>query len=324
MFSPRSNPVRQRLALAALALVASGVTFALVILAARWPLGRHAETSVPALSVAYATSLPTPIALYAAIDPALIPAYEAARQGDREVGFLSREIAPVGVYLPAGNTLAFELPTSTPSSTPTQTPTVTPSPTITPTATATPTITPSPTKGHSPAVAAPTDLPPSATPSATITAIPSPTPHPTATPLASFTPAPVALLSPPGVTCAPTGWPAAGLLTQSFSRWHGGIDIAVDNGTMVHATHSGSVIFAGWRTDGYGNLIVVQNGRFITYYGHLRDIAVHQGDWVARGAIIGEAGSTGNSSGPHVHYEIRLDDVPIDPQTFDKRGFTPC
>ena len=306
MTSPRANPIRQRIIVAALALAASGVVFGLVMLAAGWPLGSDTGTSIPMPGASPATSLPTPIALYAAVDPALIPAYAAARQHDPEIGFLSRDIPPIGVYLPAGGAQQFELPTITPSPTFTATPTITPSATTTPTATITPTAT----------------VTASATPTATMTA--SPALVPSATPLASFTPAPVALLPPPGVVGAPPGWPVAGLLTQGFSRWHGGIDIAVDNSTPVRVTHSGSVIFAGWRTDGYGNLVIVQNGRFITHYGHLRDIAVREGDWVARGAIIGEAGSTGNSSGPHVHYEIRLNDVPVDPQTFDRRGFTSC
>lgn len=308
MTSPRSNPIRQQLTVAALALAASGVTFILVLMAAGWPLDRTNGTSIPASGASSATPQPTPLVRYVAVDPALIPTYEAAHPRDRAVGFLSREIPPVGVYLPTGGTQQFELPSATPSATPsptlTTTPTMTPTPTPTMTPTATLTLTPRATR--------------------TSTATASPTPLPTTTLVARFTPAPVALLPLPGADCAPAGLPVAGLVTRAFSRWHGGIDIAVDNNTPVRVTHSGSVIFAGWRTDGYGNLIVVQNGRFTTYYGHLRDITVHQGEWVVRGATIGTAGSTGNSTGPHVHYETRLDDVPVDPQTFDQRGFTPC
>jgi len=128
----------------------------------------------------------------------------------------------------------------------------------------------------------------------------------------------------PADGCAPSGLPAPGVLTQPFGRWHGGIDLAVHNAIPVRATHSGEVIYAGWRDDGYGNLVIVQSGRFTTYYGHLRRLEVTEGAWVARGGHVGWSGSTGNSSGPHVHYEIRLDDRPIDPLTFTGDGFNPC
>ena len=84
------------------------------------------------------------------------------------------------------------------------------------------------------------------------------------------------------------------------------------------------VIFAGWRTDGYGNLIILQSGMFITYYAHLTDFNVVAGQIVGRGSVIGFSGSTGNSTGPHVHYEIRINDSEVDPLTFEDRGYNSC
>ncbi|MCD4686489.1 MAG: M23 family metallopeptidase, partial [Anaerolineae bacterium] len=79
-----------------------------------------------------------------------------------------------------------------------------------------------------------------------------------------------------------------------------------------------------WRTDGYGNLIILESGSFITYYAHLNDFAVVEGQVVSQGAVIGFSGSTGNSSGPHIHYEIRVNDSEVDPLTFENRGYPSC
>jgi murein DD-endopeptidase MepM/ murein hydrolase activator NlpD len=113
-------------------------------------------------------------------------------------------------------------------------------------------------------------------------------------------------------------------LTQRFWRYHPGVDLAVDVGTPVRATHSGLVIFAGWRWDGYGNLVIVQNGRFITYYGHNHALLVASGQIVHTGDILALSGSTGWSSGPHVHYETHIDNAPVDPMTFDARQLRSC
>jgi murein DD-endopeptidase MepM/ murein hydrolase activator NlpD len=113
-------------------------------------------------------------------------------------------------------------------------------------------------------------------------------------------------------------------LTQSFSIYHSGIDIGVPLGTPVLATMSGQVTFADWSPVGYGYLVIIQSGSFITYYGHNTSFNVTSGQTVRKGSVISFSGSTGNSSGPHVHYETRIDDVPVDPQTFESRGYPSC
>jgi murein DD-endopeptidase MepM/ murein hydrolase activator NlpD len=102
-------------------------------------------------------------------------------------------------------------------------------------------------------------------------------------------------------------------LTQNFHSGHTGIDLAVVVGTPVKATMDGKVISAGWNTQGYGNLVIVENGAYKTYYAHLSSIPVAVGDTVTAGELVGLSGSTGNSTGPHLHYEIRKNNVPIDP-----------
>src|SRR5262249_47853807 len=102
------------------------------------------------------------------------------------------------------------------------------------------------------------------------------------------------------------------------------IDIGVPLGTPVLATQSGQVTFADWSPVGYGNLVIIQNGNFITYYAHNTSFNVIIGQTVRKGSVIAFSGSTGNSSGPHVHYETRIDDVPVDPLTFESRGYPSC
>jgi murein DD-endopeptidase MepM/ murein hydrolase activator NlpD len=127
-----------------------------------------------------------------------------------------------------------------------------------------------------------------------------------------------------GDDCAPAGLPTSGVLTQRFHAYHSGIDIGVPLGTPTLATHSGTVAFAGWNAYGFGYLVILQNGIFITYYAHLTNFNVKAGDQVGIGSIIGWSGSTGNSTGPHVHYETRINDGPVDPLTFDARGYSNC
>jgi murein DD-endopeptidase MepM/ murein hydrolase activator NlpD len=112
-------------------------------------------------------------------------------------------------------------------------------------------------------------------------------------------------------------WPVSGPVTSGFGwRWgrmHEGIDIAVPTGTPVHASQSGRVIVAGWM-GGYGNLVVIDHGGGLsTAYGHNSSIAVGSGQSVSQGQVIAYSGSTGNSTGPHVHYEVRVNGAPVDP-----------
>jgi hypothetical protein len=146
-----------------------------------------------------------------------------------------------------------------------------------------------------------------------------PTPTPDLSPLGGPPAEPYA-----GDGCAPRGLPTGGLFTQRFHWGHSGVDFGVPVGTPVLVTHSGTVIFAGWSTVGYGNLVIVQNGTFITYYAHLSRFNVVEGQRVGVGSVIAWTGNTGNSSGPHIHYEVRINDVPVDPMTFDNRGYPHC
>ena len=108
-----------------------------------------------------------------------------------------------------------------------------------------------------------------------------------------------------------------GVLTSGFGmRWgrmHEGIDIAVPPGTPVVASKGGTVIVAGW-IGGYGNLVVVDHGGGLsTAYGHNSGFAVGVGQAVAQGQIVAYSGSTGNSTGPHVHFEVRINGSATDP-----------
>ncbi|MBN2470683.1 MAG: peptidoglycan DD-metalloendopeptidase family protein [Anaerolineae bacterium] len=127
-----------------------------------------------------------------------------------------------------------------------------------------------------------------------------------------------------GEGCAPRGMPTGGVLTQYFHAWHSGVDYGIPVGTPVLATHSAQVIFAGWSTVGYGNLVILQNGSFITYYAHLSSFNVVEGQAVGAGSVLAWSGNTGNSTGPHIHYEVRINDVPVDPLTFESRGYPWC
>lgn len=94
--------------------------------------------------------------------------------------------------------------------------------------------------------------------------------------------------------------------TQRFWYGHPGIDVALSEGSGVFASDTGTVTFAGWNIYGYGNLVVINHGNgYETFYGHLSAINVFPGQIVYQGNVIGAVGNTGNSSGPHVHFEVR-------------------
>lgn len=111
----------------------------------------------------------------------------------------------------------------------------------------------------------------------------------------------------------PSGRPVGGVLTQDFHPGHNGLDFGIPVGTEIKSTMDGNVVYAGWNDQGYGNLVIVENGGYKTYYAHLSSIPVSVGDSVSAGATIGLSGNTGNSTGPHLHYEIRRNNIPIDP-----------
>jgi murein DD-endopeptidase MepM/ murein hydrolase activator NlpD len=94
---------------------------------------------------------------------------------------------------------------------------------------------------------------------------------------------------------------------------HDGIDIGAASGTPIRAAAAGTVIYAGW-LGGYGNLTVIDHGGGIaTAYGHQSSIAAGSGAYVAQGQVIGYVGSTGHSTGAHLHFEVRVNGVPQDP-----------
>jgi murein DD-endopeptidase MepM/ murein hydrolase activator NlpD len=116
-----------------------------------------------------------------------------------------------------------------------------------------------------------------------------------------------------GSKLQPSGLPVTGRLTQQYHSGHNGLDIAIPVGTPIQTTMDGQVVHAGWNNQGYGNLVIVENGEYRTYYAHLSSIPVSMGETVEAGTTIGLSGNTGNSTGPHLHYEIRRNKVAIDP-----------
>ncbi len=113
-------------------------------------------------------------------------------------------------------------------------------------------------------------------------------------------------------------WPVRGRLTSRFGwrgrRPHEGIDLAAPKGTPVRAAERGRVIYSGNGLGAYGNVIVVRHpGRYDTVYAHNRRNKVRSGARVEKGQVIAELGSTGNATGPHLHFEIRRRDAPRDP-----------
>jgi murein DD-endopeptidase MepM/ murein hydrolase activator NlpD len=100
---------------------------------------------------------------------------------------------------------------------------------------------------------------------------------------------------------------------RGFYAGHSGIDLAASTGTPVLAANGGPILYAGWNNWGYGNTVVIGHGPFSTLYGHMSSLAVACGNSVSAGQVIGYVGSTGNSSGPHLHFEVRYQNQPQDP-----------
>jgi murein DD-endopeptidase MepM/ murein hydrolase activator NlpD len=101
-------------------------------------------------------------------------------------------------------------------------------------------------------------------------------------------------------------WPVYGWLSQSYRYDHRAIDVAANQGTPVTAADRGVVVRAGWNDQGYGRFVVIDHQiDYVTLYAHLDRILVSEGDIVGQGQVIGTVGSTGNSTGPHLHFEIR-------------------
>lgn len=117
--------------------------------------------------------------------------------------------------------------------------------------------------------------------------------------------------------------PVSGVITSRFgsresirSSAHTGLDIAAPKGTDIKAAASGTVIFAGY-SGGYGNLVKISHGNgIVTYYGHCSKLYVSTGDKVSAGDVIAAVGSTGNSTGNHLHFEVVKNGVELDPQNY--------
>lgn len=110
------------------------------------------------------------------------------------------------------------------------------------------------------------------------------------------------------------GWRTHPIL--GYQRFHSGLDFGADYGVTINAADSGTVIFAGWY-GGYGNAVIIDHGGGITtLYGHTSEIYVSEGQTVQRGQAIAAVGSTGLSTGPHLHFEVRLSGDPVDPARY--------
>ncbi|MCX6362569.1 MAG: peptidoglycan DD-metalloendopeptidase family protein [Actinobacteria bacterium] len=129
-----------------------------------------------------------------------------------------------------------------------------------------------------------------------------------------------------GVGTGTMMWPVNGPITSPFGyrihpilgyrKLHTGVDFGVGYGTPIHAADSGTVIYATWMS-GYGNVTIIDHGRGIsTLYGHQSSLAVGSGTPVSRGQVIGYVGSTGFSTGPHLHFEVRVNGTPVDPMGY--------
>ena len=121
-------------------------------------------------------------------------------------------------------------------------------------------------------------------------------------------------------------WPCNGPITSPYGYrvhpifgttiYHSGIDIGVDYGTPIHAADSGTVIYAGW-ISGYGNAVIIDHGNGMqTLYGHNQSLNVSEGQSVSKGQVIAFAGSTGNSTGPHCHFEVQVNGSAVDPMGY--------
>lgn len=127
-------------------------------------------------------------------------------------------------------------------------------------------------------------------------------------------------------TSQPSIWPVQGWVTSDFGsrtspftgmpKFHEGVDIAAPYGSAIYAPADGKISFAGSK-GGYGNALVLDHGYGIsTLYGHTSSLYVKEGDKVKRGQLLAAVGSTGASTGPHLHYEVHVDGVPTDPMKF--------
>lgn len=121
-------------------------------------------------------------------------------------------------------------------------------------------------------------------------------------------------------------WPCNGPITSYYgwrthpifgtTKYHSGMDIAVDSGTPIHAADSGTIVYSGW-LGGYGNCVMIDHGGgLVTLYAHNSALNVGEGQYVSKGTVVAYAGSTGYSTGPHCHFEVRLHGELTDPLNY--------
>lgn len=112
-------------------------------------------------------------------------------------------------------------------------------------------------------------------------------------------------------------WPAYGRITQPYRWYHKGLDIANQAGGAILAADAGTVVVSGWTNAGYGYHVIIDHGNgYQTLYGHMSVLSVVPGQRVARGATLGQMGSTGRSTGTHLHFEIRTSGGNVDPMGY--------
>jgi murein DD-endopeptidase MepM/ murein hydrolase activator NlpD len=115
-------------------------------------------------------------------------------------------------------------------------------------------------------------------------------------------------------TSSPFGWRVHPIL--GYRRFHAGLDFAASYGSTIRAADSGTVIFAGWY-GGYGKAVIISHSKGITtLYGHTSELYISEGQTVQKGQAIAAVGSTGFSTGPHLHFEVRRDGTPVDPANY--------
>ena len=116
-------------------------------------------------------------------------------------------------------------------------------------------------------------------------------------------------------------WPNRGTISSRFGLRsrdnHKGIDISSPTGSDIYAADGGTVTFAGWNDGGYGYMVIIDHGNgYVTYYAHCNEVLVNEGDRVSQGDLIAYVGSTGLSTGPHLHFEVRLNGTPVNPLNY--------
>jgi murein DD-endopeptidase MepM/ murein hydrolase activator NlpD len=135
-----------------------------------------------------------------------------------------------------------------------------------------------------------------------------------------------------GLPYLPSLWPLLGRITGGFGQrldpfsgegaFHTGVDIAARLGTAVRAAANGVVVFAGWR-EGYGRLVIIDHGGGLsTWYAHLSAFSTREGAPVTAGDVIGYVGVSGRATAPHVHYEVRINNTPVNPWRYLRRSPT--